>query len=350
MIGNLGVINQVKNLAQKKVCFYASWAFNTQQKIHMTEKIIRGGWKATLAQLMRTDGKYTADGKKSVSYATQQARREHLYRAFNDIRQLGFKVLHVKNITGKHVLALAKHYAERVQKGSLSGKTVQNRFSHLRTFSKWINKPGLIKPIDHYLDIPLKRPEKLETSRSWVDQGKDTTEVLGPLKSANKRVFDALLLQRHFGLRSKESILIRPHLADKGNILIVSHGTKGGRDRFVPIETITQREILDQIKNYIGKNESLVPKGESYENFRRKYYRTLARHGISRKTGITAHGLRHEHLNELYEQATGEKTPIRGGNLHQTDKELDSFGRNLVAERAGHSRESIASAYIGGKQ
>lgn len=89
-----------------------------------------------------------------------------------------------------------------------------------------------------------------------------------------------------------------------------------------------------------------MPIKESYENFRRQYYRILEKHGISRKNNIVAHGLRHEHLNLLYEQITGEKTPVRGGNLYKTDKELDTFARNSVLERAGHAGSAVSS-YIG---
>ena len=84
-----------------------------------------------------------------------------------------------------------------------------------------------------------------------------------------------LLLQSAFGLRVKESALIKPHLADKGEYLNITHGAKGGRDRVVRIENEIQRAV--------------------------------------------------------------------------NDKELDRFARLSVAEVTGHSREDIASAYLGGK-
>jgi len=48
-------------------------------------------------------------------------------------------------------------------------------------------------------------------------------------------------------------LLFKPHLADKGTHLYVMHGTKGGRDRVIPIETKEQRQLLDKLKLYIGK-------------------------------------------------------------------------------------------------
>ena len=73
----------------------------------------------------------------------------------------------------------------------------------------------------------------------------------------------------------------------------------------------------------------------------------IYRKNVTLAKAVTPHGLRHEHLNELYEKTTGHQSPVRGGKLRKIDKELDSFGRNIVAERAGHSREFIAGAYRG---
>jgi integrase len=308
------------------------------------------GWHNTLKAVLYNKSKYSTDGCKMISKATIQARREHLVRTFKDIRnELGYKIQNVRNLTGKHVIALAKYYAERVEEKSLSVSTFQNRFSHLRTFAKWIGKPDLVGPIERYTGKPFHRQTVARQSKTWQDNGVDAFERIKTIRSENERIGDALLLQRLFGLRTKESLLLRPHLADKETHLFVSHGTKGGRDRTVAITTDEQRALLNRLKSYIGKNESLVPKGVKYVNFRRKYYRLMNQHGISRQEGVTPHGLRHEHLNELYEKTTGHQSPVRGGKLRKIDKELDSFGRNVVAERAGHSREFIAGAYIGGR-
>lgn len=74
--------------------------------------------------------------------------------------------------------------------------------------------------------------------------------------------------------------------------------------------------------------------------------------GISRKNGITSHGLRHERLNELYTEKTGQASPIKSKSSHQapnqaTDPELTKIARQEVSEVAGHSRPSISGAYLG---
>ena len=204
---------------------------------------------------------------------------------------------------------------------------------------------------ERYVSNPelAKRSYIATEPKTWSHQGRDSAKEIQLIREQNERFGDALALQRAFGLRSKESLLIRPHLADAGNVLQVTHGTKGGRDRYVVIETAEQRELLERIKVYTKKDESLVPKDKSYIQFRNQYYYTLRKNGINRENGITAHGLRHEHLNELYQNATGSLPSSQGGRLHKTNPELDSYGRMLVAERAGHGRESISTAYIGGR-
>ncbi len=117
--------------------------------------------------------------------------------------------------------------------------------------------------------------------------------------------------------------------------------------RTATIDTPEKRRFLDQLKTRIDRTKSLVPSDKRYNQFRDRYYYVLQKHGISRKEGITAHGLRHEHLNNLYKTTAGHDAPVSGGNLHETNSELDKYGRQMVAERAGHSREEIASAYLG---
>jgi len=305
------------------------------------------GWKATFNAIMKRHNGYTADGGKAASYATQQQRKDTLLKGFRDLRAMGFKFNTVLAFRGKHMEKLVAKW----EKDRLSPSTLQNRISTFRTFAIWAGKPGMVLPAEHYVSRPdaIKRSYVATEPKTWSGKGIASQNVIDAVRSDNKRFGDALALQRLFGLRSKESLLLRPHIADKGNILIVSHGTKGGRDRFVPIETPEQRKLLGEIKSYIGKCECFVPKDKTYAQFRNQYYYLLRKHGISREQGITAHGLRHEHLNELYEKTTGHKSPVEGGELRKTDKLLDSFGRQIVAERAGHNRESISSVYIGGK-
>ncbi|MBP8275577.1 MAG: hypothetical protein KAX55_01615, partial [Propionivibrio sp.] len=75
------------------------------------------------------------------------------------------------------------------------------------------------------------------------------------------------------------------------------------------------------------------------------------RYGITKRDlGVTAHGLRHEHLNELYERVTGVPSPVRSGSVtHDLDRLTHDIARARVSQEAGHSRLGISDAYIGAR-
>jgi integrase len=67
--------------------------------------------------------------------------------------------------------------------------------------------------------------------------------------------------------------------------------------------------------------------------------------GITRKDGITSHGLRHEYANNRYQDLTGSDSPVRGGAA--VNEQTDQAARQVVAEELGHSRESVTTHYLG---
>ncbi len=304
-------------------------------------------WKDSFYAVIKKNNDFKANGQTVAAYATRQRRSNILLKGFRDLRRMGFKFKTVRALRGKHIEALVQSWEE----AGLSASTMQLNLSTFRTFAHWIDKPGMVGRVEDYVSSPelARRSYAAKSPKGWTDQGVDVSKKIARVRALSPRVADSLLLQLHFGLRAKESLLLQPHVADQGHTLIISHGTKGGRDRFIPIKTAEQRALLDRIKGYVNKTESLVPPRSSYKAYRNHYYYVLAKNGISRKDGVTSHGLRHEYLNNLYKQTTGHETPVNGGRLSRIDRELDSLGRQLVSEHAGHSRESISAAYIGSK-
>jgi len=58
----------------------------------------------------------------------------------------------------------------------------------------------------------------------------------------------SLILQQTFDLQREESIKFQPVYADKGDHLLLKDSwTKRGRQRIIPILTVEQRDIIDQI-------------------------------------------------------------------------------------------------------
>lgn len=307
-------------------------------------------WKLSLKKILEQHNSATARGGKAAGYATQAARQETLERGFKELRALGHKLEDVRHFKERHLIALGHAWESK----GLSASTIQNRISVFRTFAEWIGKPGMIRGAELYVKNSqnVARHCVAQRDKTWSGQQKSLAEILPILRQQDRHVALQLELQRAFGLRMREAALLKVHPADKGVYLAVNWGTKGGRDRIIPIETADQRDVLQRAKALIThKRHSLIPDGFNFKQWKNHYYYVCHQHGISRKDGVTSHGLRHERLNEIYQTITGQASPIKNnGNLERSvPSTLDQLARQEIAEVAGHCRASIAGAYIGGQ-
>ena len=206
-------------------------------------------WKATLNAILKAHNKASATGGKAVSFATQEARREILEQGFKELRLLGFKLPDVHGFKERHITALGHAWEAK----GLSASSIQNRISVFRVFAEWIGKVGMVRESEHYVKNPRSVERCLVTKidKTWSGQKKTLAEKLEIVMKHDKFVALQLELQRAFGLRMKEAALLKPHMADKGNYLAVNWGTKGGRDRVVPIQNDYQRDVLLRAKSLL---------------------------------------------------------------------------------------------------
>jgi integrase len=124
---------------------------------------------------------------------------------------------------------------------------------------------------------------------------------------------------------------------------------KGGRVRWIPITSPEQQAALTFARTVVHSPASPMgnPARDLRGNLRRLDY-ALARFGLTRAAlGVTAHGLRHQALNDAYEAQTGVPTPVRGGGTVAMD--ADRAARYKVSNLAGHARRRAAGAYIGSR-
>jgi integrase len=127
--------------------------------------------------------------------------------------------------------------------------------------------------------------------------------------------------------------------------LRVTRGTKGGRDRVVPIgDNFPVLEEAAKLSNPVSK--STIPLGFTKQQWKDRFYRVLRKHGVRKDDlGVTAHGLRHQFLQGMYERLTGVEAPIKQSGQRAT-KELHKEAMQRVVEAAGHSRATKANAYL----
>ncbi|HUA25730.1 MAG TPA: integrase domain-containing protein [Steroidobacteraceae bacterium] len=301
-----------------------------------------GGWKASLAGVLKAHNGARHDGA-VASFATQDKRADVLYAGFKSLNALGFRLDTVMSLRGKHVEALAKEWHGR----GFSASTLHNNLSIFRTFAEWIGKAGMVRDIEHYLGSGVTtRSSIAREDKSWSAKGIDIAAKIEQVRQKDARVALQLQLQLAFGLRAREAMQLRPHIADQGTYLSITHGTKGGRDRAEPIRTPEQRALLDHAKTFCAtRSSSTSDPQRKLAEWKNHYYQVVRSCGITRKDGVTSHGLRHQYANERYRELTGSDSPVRGGA--PVNRDTDRAAREVVAEELGHSREGVTTHYLG---
>lgn len=308
-----------------------------------------GDWARELSTLLDRVGREHATRNKKVSLGTLHNRRYILFLVFEELRKLGYKPQSIFSFGPKHAAALFAYW----EQNGLEASTLQGRHTALVTFCKWVGKPGLIKPLDQYLQDPArgKRIYVAQQDKSWQAKELLTDDIIAAVTDYDKHVGIQLKLLKVFGLRRKEAVCFRPHvcLEPDGQHIQVYQGTKGGRFRIVPVHNDEQRSVLAEARALCHRHNDHVGKsGKTLEQNLRRLQYVFERFGLTRKQlGVTAHGLRHEYANNRYRQLTGEESPLRGGDRALFGTDGVKLLRRQIAEELGHSRISVTTAYYG---
>ena len=134
--------------------------------------------------------------------------------------------------------------------------------------------------------------------------------------------------------------------AAKTGAVTVTDGTKGGREREVPITSEAQREALERAAQAQGDARAVMPADQNWQSWREGGLRD-ARELVQAATGGGLHDLRAAYACERYEALTGHAAPAAGGQIE--DRDRDAAARLAVAEELGHGRVDVTSEYVGGR-
>ena len=278
------------------------------------------------------------------SYATRQARESHLRIFVQTLYDNGYNPK-PKNTRPKHIELALTNWAE----GDIARRTIDNRLSTLRWFAAEIGKPNIVKRTNNEYGMlpPREKPNYTDKARS-LDRG-SLDKVRDPLTHMS------LILQREFGLRQKEAIMIRPHEADRGDrIHLQDSWAKGGNPRDVRLTTPGQRQALDEAKALVPPGRALIPGDKDFHQQRNIYKTQTRRAGLS-----NMHGLRHAYAQRRYRTLTrrldpngeGWHCPARGGlpqkDLSKENYRIDVQARTQISEEMGHERLRITYVYLG---
>ena len=273
----------------------------------------------------------TCQANKDGSKATQNERLTCLLHFARTVHSWGQKPQSVRGIKDKHTNRFFKEISH------LDAGTRKNYAWHLRWLEGKTNKRGLIPKSNEDLGIP-----------SRTANGENIAKKLDTAKLQNVTCDHAKMsirLMAAFGLRRKESIMIRPVQADKGDkIALQASWTKGKVAREIPITTERQRALLNEAKKLAG-NGALIPDGKDFyqqENTVDHQCRTKLNNG--RK-----HAYRHNYAQWRYQCLTGWKCPKAGGKtkLTKSEKRCDRWARNVLTREMGHFDLYKTKVYIG---
>lgn len=311
--------------------------------------------------LIRAMNQQHATKDKTVSFKTQKERAQFLYRFFRDLQEkAGFRnPPDPRHLAQRHIQAMVAVW----RREKLAPATIQTYLSFLRAFEIWIKKPGLVRHPSFYGLVPeeYQRHGVADRDKSWSARDIDIDALIQTICAEDRYVGAQLRVMRAFGLRRKEAVMLRPwrvvvpfeatrlpwekKRADE--YLSILAGSKGGRQRYIPIDSPQCREAVAYAQSVVASKDD--PMGNPALDLKQaldRFNYVLRKFGITKKQlGITAHGLRHEAMIECYEELTGQPAPVRGGG--DIPRELDRQARQEVAEMAGHSRKRAASAYLG---
>lgn len=269
------------------------------------------------------------------SYGTRADRERILDLIANQLHEMGFRHMHATSLKAKHVAALvARWHAEQIAPG-----TFKNRMAQLRWLAEKNGTPKIIAPSNDAYGI---------SDRVYVTNVSKAIELdlerLARISDPHTQM--SLRLEWAFGLRRKESIMIRPAWADRGDRLVLKDSwTKGRREREIPIRNAEQRQVLDEAKQFAG-NGSLIPKAMRYVEQLKRFETQCNKVGIHH-----VHGLRHHYAQERYRELTGWECPANGGPkskaLTPEQKLIDREARMTITHELGHGREQVTAQYVG---
>lgn len=306
-------------------------------------------WQRALQNIIDEHNHLRQNRRQLASNRTMELRAQVIFAGFRTLRDLGYKLEDPKNFKPKHMEALAHHWEDK----GLSSATIQNQISFFRLFTEWIGKPGMIGPSANYVKVKetVTRHYAAEADKSWSTNAVDFTEQL--IRVAREDLYVAMQLRviHAFGLRRREAVMLRPNSVDKGGYLAIEQGAKNGRARIVPIDTEYKRDVIEEARKFARTTNGHIGNPErSLGQNQKRFSNIMAKLGLTQnKLGVTAHGLRHQYINDLLEEATGCKTPVRGGDPEEWKGDKHDRAKREAMEQAGHLRTSIGKAYYGDK-
>ena len=300
---------------------------------------------------MGTAGQYALNNSArdgAVSFSTAATNGDRWQSFANWAKDEGVKKM--ENVTAELVKEYGKELAEKVNSGEMAAATAQNYVSAINSVMA-IATQGDWKSVSPTKDCSIsERSHVRQDAPGALDRTAYSRALDAVRAEVGERAAAVVELARELGLRSKEASLLDARAAldeakERGAIT-VDAGTKGGREREVPITSPAQVEALQRAATAQGADRSMIPADQSWSQWREGELRE-ARELVQAATGGGLHDLRAAYACERYESLAGHAAPCTGAAIQ--DKDRDAAARMAVAEELGHGRIDVVSEYLGGR-
>jgi hypothetical protein len=279
------------------------------------------------------------EGGMGFSHVAETARHFAHFATF--AREHGVKQM--EYVSRELVMHYGQQLAERVSHGEIAQGHAQNSLSAVNTVMR-------IATGNQWHSVSATREAGIAQRsgiRDTPPSGLDRSQLTQALTALSERGAGVALLARELGLRSKEASLLNAQAAlreaSTRGAVTISDGTKGGRDREVPITSERQMSALSHAADIQGNARAVMPPNQNWKEWRENGLRdsreTLQHYGIDR-----LHDLRSAYACDRYQHLTGHAAPVLGG---QAPRHLDRHAREQIASELGHGRIAITNAYLG---
>lgn len=285
--------------------------------------------------------------KRAASKKSHHAYRMRLRKCVNDLTKLNMRLQNVSELSRKHVEALTRMW----EADGASTAYMMNINTALRRLGIWLGKPDMVPVLSRLVSDPAKArlSQSATVPKTLMARNVSEGELFTAMDAQCAVAGLQLRIMLAFGLRVEETVMFRPFAADRGTELFVEHGTKGGRPRFVPLDTPYKRDLIEQAKAVaLGNPKQILtdrPRAK-FHQARRRFYYLAGKIGLTKGSlGVTPHGLRHEFANRRYLQLTGFHSPVHGGP--RAHGMADRAAREVIVDELGHGALYKTSAYLG---
>jgi site-specific recombinase XerD len=264
------------------------------------------------------------------------------------------RITKMEAVMPEHLIQYGDHLKARINQGDLRPSTAQLYVSAVNTVMKLATQ-GEWRSVSPTRDCGIPRRNYLpEHSRAMLAFQHDTL-----VARVDERIGTLLNLQRTLGLRFKESALLDARRtlrqAVREGRVTVSSGTKGGRQREIPVSSEALKAL--EAAAVIQHGRSLVPDDDrSYVDFRSECY------ALAQKHGFNFHAERHHYAQQRYQALTGVPAPVTTdvprrdwlefmAEFLQVEasaaEAIDREARQILSKELGHNRPEVTNVYIG---